>query len=280
MDKDLKGFELYNIEPNSLHPKARLYTKTIFFNTKNEYKQRLIRVYLPSTYEFDNPNNRFPVIYMMDGKNLYDDYTSFVGEWGIDETIEEYIERGLSKGYIVVGIDAPNENKGRTLEMSFDNVPTVKRFYMGEGYANIFGDYIFETVKPEIDRTFYTLKDRSNTYVGGSSMGGLMAYYLASHYPERIEAALCFSPAFFLLNQTKLKEFLKITINKDMPNLFFYVGNIGFENVFVKSTKMVYEFYKNNLPNLKVEYIFDENMEHNEYAWRLYFRNALNFIHK
>ena len=246
MVKKINGYTLYENEPNTIHPKAKVYFKVIHFNTKNSFKERLIRVYIPSTYDFNDKDKRFPVIYMMDGKNLFDDYTSFVGEWGIDETIEEYISNKISNGYIVVGVDAPNSNRGRTLEMSFDDVPTRKRFYMGEGYADIFADYIFKKVKPDIDKTFYTLSDKANTIVGGSSMGGLMAYYLASHYYNQVGYALCFSPAFFLLNQTKLKSFLRTTLDKDLPHMFFYVGNIGFESMFVKPTEMVFNFYKEN----------------------------------
>ncbi len=274
----LNGFKKYETEPNTLDKSGSVFTKVIHFETRNSFKDRLIRVYLPSTYDFNNPNKRFPVIYMMDGKNLFDDYTSFVGEWGIDETIEEYIKQGICDGFIVVGVDAPNENKARTLEMSFDDVPTKKRFSFGEGYANIFGDYIFKTVKPDIDRTFHTLSGKQDTYFGGSSMGGLMSFYVATHYERYIDAALCFSPAFFLLNENKFKSFLKATISKELPRLFFYVGNVGFEKVFVKTTKMTHEYLKQNYPCYDGILYFDEYKEHNETAWKEYFIKALDYI--
>ena len=274
------GFELYKQEPNTIDKRGSLYIKEIYFDTRNPFKNRKIRVYLPSTYDFDNPLKRFPVIYMMDGKNIFDDYTSFVGEWGVDETVEDYIQKGLTSGFIVVGVDAPNENVSRTLEMSFDDVPTKKRFYFGEGYARIFGEYIFNKVKPEIDKTFFTLTDKNNTYVGGSSMGGLMAFYLASHFEDKIDAALCFSPAFFLLNEFKLKAFLKECLKKKLPRLFFYVGNVGFENVFVKTTFMTQKYLKDNYPTYDGVYYFDEYKEHNEQAWKEYFPKAMDFILK
>ena len=274
----INGFKLYDIKPNTIHPYARVFIKEIYFNTPNTFKNRKIRVYLPSTYDFDNPANRFPVIYMMDGKNLFDDYTSFVGEWGIDETIESFIEKGRFKGYIVVGVDAPNENVARSLEMTPEDINVYKRFSFGKGYADKFGDFIFNKVKKEIDNTFFTLNDKENTFVGGSSMGGLMSFYLATHYEDKIKAALCFSPAFFLLKKQELVSFLKRTLKKDLPDMFFYVGNIGFENIFVEPTKMVYEFYKTYKKSIKTSYVFDEYKEHNEQAWKQYFVNALNFI--
>lgn len=278
MSKTINGYQRYLIEPNTIDKDARVYTKTIFFNTKNRFKNRLIRVYLPSTYDFDNPDKRFPVIYMMDGKNLFDDYTSFVGEWGIDEIVEDFIKERICDGFIVVGVDAPNENKGRTLEMSPDDIATKDEYFKGKGYADIFGNYIFNVVKPDIDKTFHTLDDKQHTYVGGSSMGGLMSYYLATHFEKFINAALCFSPAFFLLKENELDTFLESSLKKNLPNLYFYVGGVGFESVFVDSTKHVYDFYLANRKDLKLTYIFDENKEHNERAWREYFPSALKVI--
>ena len=83
---------------------------------------------------------------MLDGKNLFDDYTSFVGEWGIDETIERFIQEG-DEGYIVIGIDAPNENVARSQEMSPDGMNRNKKYEMpGSGYASLLGDFIFNIV--------------------------------------------------------------------------------------------------------------------------------------
>ena len=68
----MNGYTLYTNEPNTIHPRARVYTKSFYFDTNNEFKNRLVRIYLPSTYEFDNPHHRFKVIYMFDGKNVGD----------------------------------------------------------------------------------------------------------------------------------------------------------------------------------------------------------------
>ena len=175
----MNGYNLYTNTPNTIDYRARVYFKTFHFETKNDFKDRLVRVYIPSTYNFDDPNHRFKVIYMMDGKNLFYDYTSFVGEWGIDESIEAMIQNHINDGYIVVGIDAPNTDIDRSLEMSPDELRRNKKYQLnGKGYASLLGKFIFEVVKPDIDKTFYTLPDY--TGVGGSSMGGLMAFYLAT----------------------------------------------------------------------------------------------------
>ena len=282
---EINGFKLWTKEPNTICDGARVYTRRIYFSdTQNKNKRRLIRVYIPSTYDFSNPNKRFPVIYMLDGKNLFDDYTSFVGEWGVDETIEEIIAQGKTDGIIVVGVDAPKNGDDRSLEM----IPKgIKRSKYCRGvtedmvYANKLADYIFKIVKPIIDETFYTIGDKYHTGVGGSSMGGLMAFYLATEYSEYCNYSLAFSPAFFLFNQKAFKEHLDLLFKtkKDIGNIYFYVGNIGFEHMFVKPTIDVYEFMKSvGYNDTQIKYVSDSKQEHNEKAWRIYFPDAIEFF--
>ena len=150
--QEINGYIRYLKEPNTIHPKARVYFKKVHVNVDNEYKNRLVRVYLPSTYDFCNPNKRFPVIYMFDGKNLFDDYTSFVGEWGIDESIEEMIRNYETEGIIVVGIDSAPTNIDRSQEMVPEEVIIQKKYSSLTGYASKLGDFVIHELKNDIDR--------------------------------------------------------------------------------------------------------------------------------
>ena len=274
----MNGYILYNKIPNTIDSRARVYTKSFFFDTNNNFKNRLVRVYIPSTYDFDNSNKRFKVIYMLDGKNLFDDYTSFVGEWGIDESIEDMIQNHINDGYIVVGIDAPNTDLDRSLEMSPQELIRTQKYQLpGEGYAHLLGKFIFEVVKPDIDKAFYTQSDY--TGVGGSSMGGLMAFDLALKYQNQIKFALAFSPAFFLIKWESFKAYLDKNITPKLPKIYLYVGGVGFEELFIKSTLKTYnylldrEFTKDH-----IKYIYDPSKEHNEKAWRECFPSMLTEI--
>ena len=283
--KEINGFKLWEKEPNTICDGARVFTKEIYFKTKNRYKNRLIRVYLPSTYDFSDSNKRFPVIYMLDGKNLFDDHTSFVGEWGVDETIEESISNGETSGIIVVGVDAPKNGKARALEMIPKGIKARESRLRNIGdkdvYAELLGDYIFKLVKPIIDETFYTLPDKYHTGVGGSSMGGLMAFYLATEYSEYCNYSLAFSPAFFLFEEESFNSYLEYMFNRkqDIGNIYFYVGGVGFEKQFVKSTNRAFQFMKDiGYTDTQIKYVYDKTQEHNEKAWRIYFPDALKFF--
>jgi predicted alpha/beta superfamily hydrolase len=65
-------------------------------------RERSIRVYLPPSY--GKGKRRYPVLYMHDGQNLFDDATSFVGEWGVDESMDA-LAKSQGIEVIVVGID-------------------------------------------------------------------------------------------------------------------------------------------------------------------------------
>ena len=269
---NINDYELYTGEPNSIHPNGRVFYKTFYFDTLNDFKNRRVRVYLPSTYDFNDPNRRFKTIYMLDGKNLFDDYTSFVGEWGIDESIEDIINNNEGDGYIVIGIDAPETDIDRSLEMSIEGLTRNNKHRLGEGYAYKLGDFIFKTVKPDIDKTFFTKSDKESTGVGGSSMGGLMAFYLSMEYPKYIKYSLAFSPAFFLFNWDSLKRYLDKKVNKHCPKIYFYIGGKGFERVFVESTLRVYNYFlMRRFSHNDIKLLYDSDKEHNEKAWREYF---------
>lgn len=278
MKTNFNGYWLYTDQPNTIHPKARVYFKEFYFDTKNRFKNRLVRVYIPSTYDFDNSEHRFKVIYMFDGKNLFDDYTSFVGEWGIDESIEKMIEEHVNDGYIVVGIDAPNDGLDRYLEMLPPNIKRPKKHSQkGEGYAALLAKFMFETIKSDIDKTFYTISDY--TGVGGSSMGGLMALYVALEYQKDIKFCLSFSPAIFLLKWDNFKMYLNSIVSPDLPRLFFYIGGNGFERVFVENTLRTYNYLLDKgFTHDHIKLLYDSEKEHNEKAWREYFPIMLEKI--
>ncbi|HEX2621076.1 MAG TPA: alpha/beta hydrolase-fold protein, partial [Phototrophicaceae bacterium] len=158
--------------------------------------RRDLLVYLPPSH---NTNQRaYPVIYMHDGQNLFDNATSYVGEWQVDETMERLAYEGIEA--IVVGI--LNTGKDRIEEYSpFDN-------RWGKGRGDEYLKFIIETVKPLIDRSFHTLPDRAHTGIAGSSMGGLISMYGYFRYPEVFGIAGVMSPSFWLAGQA-LNDFIQ-----------------------------------------------------------------------
>jgi len=116
---------------------------------------RDLLVYLPPSHE--TGNGRFPVIYLHDGQNLFDEQTSFAGEWQVDETMEGLSRKGIEA--IVVGI--PNSGEERLDEYS----PFVDPA-RGGGRGELYLSFIIETVKPLVDASFRTLTGRDGEAPG------------------------------------------------------------------------------------------------------------------
>ena len=116
---------------------------------------------------------RYPVLYMLDGQNLFDAATSYSGEWGVDATLATLSGEGLE--LIVVGV--PNAGDRR----SFEYTPYPWRAGSGiqgaGGGARAFLRYLVETVKPLVDAAFPTLDDRSATGIMGSSAGATLSLW-------------------------------------------------------------------------------------------------------
>jgi predicted alpha/beta superfamily hydrolase len=152
--------------------------------------ERDIFVYLPDAYTEDG--TRYPVIYMHDGQNLFDDALSFAGAWNVDEAIERASRTGVEA--IVVGI--ANAEAARCDEYS----PFVDEKH-GGGRGDLYLDFIVNTLKPIIDRDFATNPGREATGIAGSSMGGLISLYGFFRNRETFGYAGAMSPAFWFANR-------------------------------------------------------------------------------
>ncbi len=149
--------------------------------------QRDIVVYLPPSYQY-SPERRYPVIYMHDGQNLFDQATSYAGEWQVDETMERLAHDGYEA--IIVGID--NMGGKRIAEYG-----PFEDQYHGAGSGDTYVAFLTETLKPQIDLEFRTLTEPAFTGILGSSMGGLISLYAFFHAPEVYGLVGAMSPSIW-----------------------------------------------------------------------------------
>ncbi len=153
--------------------------------------RRDILVYLPPSYH--TTTRRYPVIYMQDGQNLFDNATSYAGEWGVDETMETLgREDGLEA--IIVGI--PNAGIRR-----LDEYTPFRDPRLGGGQGDAYLDYLCATIKPLIDRDFRTLPGRRHTGILGSSLGGLISLYAFFERPAVFGFAGVMSPSLWFAGE-------------------------------------------------------------------------------
>ncbi len=227
-------------------------------------RKRRISIYLPPDYH--SSNQSYPVVYMHDGQNLFDNTISYSGEWNADETMNKLF-RDKNLKLIVVGID--NGGDKRLDEYS----PWENKKY-GGGEGDDYLEFITNTLKPYIDSNYNTLTDKTNTAIIGSSMGGLISHYAALKYPNVFGKVGVYSPAFWF--NPEIKQFTKLHGNISDTKMYFLAGgkegeNVRFEeiNQTVKDMYQVTGILKDQGFNPKnINYKVVPEGKHNEELWR------------
>lgn len=226
-------------------------------------RKRRISIYLPP--EYNTSQKKYPVMYLQDGQNIFDEFTAFSDEWAVDECLDSLIKKGTPP-CIVVGIDNGPER------MTEYNPYEYKQFGKGEG--DLYVDFLATTLKPFIDKHYRTMTSQSNTTIAGSSMGGLIAYYAALKYPQTFGNAGIFSPS--LLAADKIKEQTTAKGNKLKGKLFFYIGQKEEDSDVQEVEKVVNILGEKS--SVMIYYAVDPESSHNEKAWRKWFGNFYKWI--
>ena len=160
-------------------------------------RPRRVWVYLPPGYA--RSHRRYPVLYLQDGQNVFDNATAFAGEWGVDETLNHLAATGQRPAPgIVVAVD--NGGEHRLDEYS----PWVNAEYKKGGEGSQYTDFLAFTLKPYVDAHYRTRPDAAHTAVAGSSMGGLLALYVGLKYPAVFGRVGVFSPAIWFAQDSLL----------------------------------------------------------------------------
>jgi len=149
-------------------------------------------VYVPEEAA-ENPDARYPVLYMFDGHNVFFDEDATYGKsWGMAEFAEE-----TELPVVIAAVECNHSpNNGRLSEYSpftFDN-PEMGHI-RGRGHTTM--EWLVNSFKPFIDETFPTLPDREHTFIAGSSMGGLMSLYAVMQYNHIFSRAAALSPSIW-----------------------------------------------------------------------------------
>lgn len=214
-------------------------------------RTRRVWVYLPADYA--TSKQRYPVLYMHDGQNVFEDTTAYTGEWGVDE----FLDTSKTKKCIVVAIDHGGDK--RLNEYSpYD----MERYGTGEG--KLYVDFLVKKLKKYIDRKFRTQRGRESTFVAGSSMGGLISLYALLKYPGKFGGAGIFSPAFWVA--PRIYDEIRLKGSKIKGKLFFYAGKKEGETMVPFMMKAFGELA--SVSHAKMETVIRDEGKHNEATWR------------
>ncbi len=242
----------------------------IFGNT------RLLRVWLPPGYDGSGAD-RYPVLYLNDGQNLFDPTTAFAGvHWQVGETAARLIGERKIAPLIIVGID---NTRNRIREyVPYRSIDPRVFFPKGKYYPN----FLRYEVMPLIRERYRVMAGPEYTGIGGSSLGGLITLYTLLAAPSVFGRALIESPSLFVANRKILDDVRRFRSPLGRVYLGMGTREIGDEGKDAKIVEDVRQLERLLLASgfddqhLKVR--IDEGATHSESAWAARFPEALEFL--
>lgn len=253
-------------------------------------RKRTIRIYLPPDYE--EYGERYPVLYMHDGQNLFDAATSAFGTaWEIGLVMDKLYNEEDFKGLIIVGVD--NGCEMRYEEYSPWRNEDVKKLLWrlkdsplvgGQGFEYI--DFLVNTLRPYIDSNFRTLSDRKNTAISGSSMGGFISLCAGLKYQDVFSKIAAFYSAIWF-SEEDLINFIENTGKHRDMKIYMDSGTretsnseiSEFSNIYLNGNKRTYETLKKaGFKDDEVKFVIDEGAIHNEIEWRRRFPEMIRWM--
>jgi predicted alpha/beta superfamily hydrolase len=230
--------------------------------------QRSLVLYLPPSYS-ENPLKRYPVLYMHDGQNLFEAATSAFGtEWQIDENINAAIAAGRMDEVIVVGVS-------NTSNRIYEYTPCCDAQFGGGG-AELYERFLIDTVKPFIDQRFRTLPGKDNTAVMGSSLGGLISFYLARRNAQVFGKAGCLSSSFWWNNEALVAQVEQSTVHVPV-RLYIDAGtsNDGLPQTTRMDNALLADGY---LQGVDLDFFVAQGGSHNEASWAARVQRPLQWL--
>jgi pullulanase len=235
-----------------------------------------ISIYFPPSYT-ENKQQSYPVLYMLDGQNIYDDATAYSDEWRVDESLESLISTGKLNELIVVGIaNGPR----RWQEYNPWNYKSwdKKTEEVGEGDKTI--AFIKDSLKPFIDKNYRTKVENTSTGLAGSSLGGLMALYGAMEHSDVFGFIAAFSPSLAVENMAGNNVLFEALKNKN---------KMGSVKIYLDMGKVEYGTYKeveflqqllleSGVTEKNLKLVTDDLGRHCELDWSKRFPGAVTWL--
>jgi len=233
---------------------------------------RGIWVYLPPSYA-ENSGERFPVVYLHDGQNLFLDRASFSGiSWDLQGAMDQGASDASIHEAILIGIE-------NTAERLSEYTPVADPD-SGGGNEDAYLSFIADELKPWVDSNFRTLGDRSNTAILGSSLGGLASSYAGLARADLFGLVGVMSPSTWWDNGWIIAA-VRETRGAPQKPLRAYIdsGDSGPSQDDVSQTAQLAQAYRDGgQAQVQVDYLVQHGGQHGEHWWRQRAPGALRFL--
>ena len=230
------------------------------FKSEILQNERDIIVWLPPAYEKEL-QRKFPVLYMHDGQNIMDPKTSFANmDWRADETATKLIFADKMEEIIIVGIY---------------NTPDRLEEYSDSEKGNNYLKFIIEELIPFINSNYRTKREKDNTAIMGSSMGGLISFLAAWKFPNIFSKCACMSSSFYYDDEKAIKMVKNYNDEKKKFKVYIDHGEDGLP----RGQKMFCALSeKKFIIGTDIDYYYAPGAEHTENAWAERLERPLLFL--
>ncbi len=231
-------------------------------------RKRRISALLPHDYHVSE--KRYPVLYLKDGQNLFDENAPF-GNWAIDRSLESLAREGL-QDIIVIAIDHGGEDRIAEYLPYFNS-------NVGKGEGELYMQFMRNTLIPYVNKKYRTLTSPANTGIGGSSMGGLISLYAGLNHQDLFSRLMVFSPSLWIAPRIfqQAERF-----NPKLPvHLYIYAGGKESANHMpnVNRLKGILMDKNKGFENIHLKLSLNPEGTHSEHHWSLEFPKALKWLY-
>lgn len=266
-------------------------------NSSNELEERFISstisnpniisdknytIFLPKKYH-QNQDKQYPVLYMMDAQNLFIDSLAYGGfSWRIDQVVDSLVDKNQIEEIIIVAVEHAGINRFSEYmpQKPMVNAPQVfKDSIISSMNAPIYSDqflvFLTKHLKPIIDKNYRTKTDVDHTFIGGSSMGGLISMYALCEYPAIFGGAMCLSTHWIITFDDSFPEASKTLVDYFSQNLpaqkkwYFDFGTKGLDQYYEPWQNQIDSILEksNYVKNKNWKTLIYEGHDHNERFW-------------
>lgn len=272
-----------------------------FSNFKSKFVDaRNVDVWLPNGY---TENQKYAVLYMHDGQMLFDPETTWNKQaWEVDSIAGKLIAENKTRPFIVVAIS--NNNKKRHPEYfpqkPFETLDATQQQMVSDillkehkidavliPISDAYLKFLVTELKPFVDAHFSTSKKQKDTFIAGSSMGGLISLYAICEYPKIFAGAACLSThwtGIYRNNDNPVPDVFITYLKMKLPNpknhkIYFDYGNQTLDSLYAPSQKRIDQVMEDkgfSDKNWATKFFPGEN--HSEASWRKRLDNPLVFL--
>jgi predicted alpha/beta superfamily hydrolase len=230
---------------------------------------RQVTIYLPPGYD-ERDERRYPVLYMQDGQNLFDDFRAFGGRsWRLHDAADAAIGARTASPMIIVGVDHAEADRVH------EYTPTVDEEKKAGGRAGHYARMLLEELKPVIDAAYRTQPGESA--VGGSSLGGLVSKHIALQFPEVFNRAAVMSPSVWWGKRVILTE-VDAFQGPSRPRIWLDIGGREGRDALDGARALRDRLRAKGWNDANLRYYEDRRADHSEVAWRNRARKMLEFL--